>query len=301
MTQKTRQKILIVEDESINLDLLSSILRDDYQLILEKSGSKALARAEKQQPDLILLDIVLPDLDGFSVITALKNNDRTKEIPVIFISSLKEVSDEEMGLMLGAVDYITKPYNAAIVKARVKTQMKLVTQVKLLERIALLDGLTEIPNRRSFTERFLQEWERAVRNHSALSLVMIDVDFFKQYNDNYGHGMGDEALKTIAHTLSARVQRSDDFLARIGGEEFAIILPDTDAIGGISFAEKLRAAIEMLKIPHDYSVIHPNLTISLGGATVMPVNDSSHLFLYEEADRMLYQAKEKGRNRVCWL
>lgn len=296
-----KKTILIVEDETINLNMLTSILRDEYTLILEKSGVKALARAEQQLPDLILLDIMLPDLDGYSVITALKNNDRTKEIPVIFISALKEVSDEEKGLMLGAVDYIIKPYNAAIIKARVRTHMKLVTQRQLLERIAMLDGLTEIPNRRSFTERFSQEWERALRNQKPFSLIVADVDYFKQFNDHYGHGMGDVALKQIAIAFTGALQRPADFTARIGGEEFAVLLPDTDEIGAQAVAEKIREAIEALAIKHDYSPTSQVITISLGGITVIPNSNLLQVKMFEGADNMLYQAKNKGKNQVRWF
>lgn len=280
--------------------MLTNILKSEYQLILEKSGIKALERAENQLPDLILLDIMLPDLDGYSIITALKNNERTKEIPVIFISSLKEVSDEEKGLTLGAVDYIVKPYNAAIIKARVRTHMKLVTQRKLLERIALLDGLTEIPNRRSFTERFTKEWERSIRTGLPISLIIADVDSFKQYNDHYGHGMGDVVLKQIAGALSEAVSRPADFVARIGGEEFAVLLPETHAIGGCDVAEKIRKSVESLSILHAFSPASEFITISIGGATMTPSIGDSQVSLFEIADQNLYDAKHKGRNNVQW-
>lgn len=295
-----KKSILIVEDESINLNMLTSILKDEYNLILEKSGVKALTRAEQQMPDLILLDIMLPDLDGYNVISALKNNERTKEIPVIFISALREVSDEEKGLMLGAVDYIVKPYNAAIIKARIRTQMKLVTQRQLLERIALLDGLTEIPNRRSFSERFTQEWERAHRNQKPLTLIVADVDYFKQYNDHYGHGMGDMALKQIASILTSCLNRAADFTARIGGEEFAVLLPETDEGGGFAVADKIREMVESMGIKHEYSPTSEALTLSMGGVTIVPNSNMTQMNMFELADHMLYEAKNKGKNCVKW-
>lgn len=300
MNTHDKRSILIVEDEPINLNLLTGILRDDYTLILEKSGIRALERAEKQLPDLILLDIMLPDLDGYNVITALKNNEKTKEIPVIFISSLREVTDEEKGLLLGAVDYIAKPYNAAIIRARVRTHMKLVTQRKLLERIAMLDGLTEIPNRRSFTERFTQEWDRAVRSGKPLSLIVADVDAFKQYNDNYGHGMGDVVLKSLAATFSKSLYRPADFAARIGGEEFAILLPETEAPDGQNLAERIRRNVELLNIPHGFSTFSDRITVSLGGATAIPSGSDYHISLFESADQQLYKAKSAGKNNVQW-
>lgn len=301
VTNAEKKTILIVEDETINLNILVSILRDEYTLILEKSGTKAITRAEQQLPDLILLDIMLPDLDGYSIISALKNNDQTKEIPVIFISALKDVKDEEKGLMLGAVDYIVKPYNASIIKARVRTHMKLVTQRKLLERIAMLDGLTEIPNRRSFSERFAQEWDRAVRTGKPLSLIVADVDYFKQYNDYYGHGMGDVALKQIAYTFTNALSRSTDFSARIGGEEFAVLLPETSAEGGFEVSERIRTAVEALNIPHQSSPINEILTLSLGGVTLIPNAIGCHISMFELADHQLYEAKKEGKNMTKWL
>lgn len=300
MSSGEKRRILIVEDETINLNLLTGILQDEYALILEKRGSKALERAERQQPDLILLDVMIPDFNGYEIITALKNNERTKEIPVIFVSALRETSDEEKGFMLGAVDYITKPYNAAIIRARVRTHMKLVSQRKLLERIAMLDGLTEIPNRRSFTERFTQEWERNVRNGKPLSLMILDVDAFKLYNDNYGHGMGDVALKAVAATMTAVVSRSADFSARIGGEEFAVLLPETSAEGARLVGEEIRSAIEALGITHAFSGVSRSLTVSIGGVTAVPGENCSQQDLFEMADRMLYRAKEEGKNTVRW-
>lgn len=301
MTSGEKKTILIVEDETINLNILISILRDEYTLILEKSGAKAILRAEQQLPDLILLDIMLPDLDGYSIITALKNNDITKEIPVIFISALKDVKDEEKGLMLGAVDYIVKPYNASIIKARVRTHMKLVTQRKLLEKIAMLDGLTEIPNRRSFTERFAHEWDRSVRSGKALSLIVADVDYFKQYNDYYGHGMGDVALKSIASVFVNSLQRTADFAARIGGEEFAVLLPGTSSEGGFEVAEKIRKGIEVLHIVHENLPERGILTVSLGGVTLWPGTSGCHFSMFEMADQELYEAKKNGKNLTRWM
>lgn len=300
MAKTDKKTILIIEDETINLNILVEILKDEYTLILEKNGTRAISRAENQMPDLILLDIMLPDLDGYSIITAFKNNDQTKEIPVIFISSLNDVKDEEKGLMLGAVDYIVKPYNAPIIKARVRTHMKLVTQRKLLERIAMLDGLTEIPNRRSFSERFALEWERGVRNNKPLSLIIADVDYFKQYNDYYGHGTGDVALKFIANVFVNVLGRSADFAARIGGEEFAILLPETTSDGGFEVAEKVRVAVEQLNIMHECSPVNKVLTVSLGGVTLTPYTIGCHVSMFEMADQQLYESKACGKNRTTW-
>lgn len=300
MNSLGKPKILIVEDETINLNMLTIILQEDYTLFLEKKGTRAVERAENQKPDLILLDVMIPDMDGYEIITALKNNEKTKEIPVIFVSALRETDDEEKGFLLGAVDYIIKPYNAAIIKARVRTHIKLVNQMKLLENIAMLDGLTEIPNRRSFAVRFSQEWERSLRSGTLLSLMMIDVDSFKLYNDHYGHGMGDIALKEVASKLASVAERSSDFVARIGGEEFAVLLPDTPAKGGYALAEQMRQAVADLEIVHGYSGVEPFLTITIGGATVVPYESQGQKMLFDLADSMLYKAKGNRKNTVLW-
>ncbi len=300
MSANERKTILIVEDEAVNLNMLISILKEEYQLIVEKSGLRAIERAEQQLPDLILLDIILPDLDGYSIINALKNNELTKEIPVIFVSSLKNVEDEEKGFLLGAVDYVTKPYNAAIIKARVRTHMKILSQRKLLEKIAMLDGLTEIPNRRSFTNQFSHEWDRAARNGSCLSLILVDVDFFKAFNDHYGHGIGDVALKGIANAFVGSLNRGSDFVARIGGEEFAILLPECGKEGGLVIGERLCQAVRDLKILHEYSPTAKFITVSLGGVTLIPSPENTQMEMFEWADQQLYAAKSSGKNQLMW-
>lgn len=298
MLIQEKQRILIVDDERFNLNVLANILRTDYSLILAKNGIQALERALKQPPDLILLDVMMPDMDGYQVMYNLKNNELLKDIPVIFVSALSEVEDEEKGLLLGAVDYITKPFSPAIVRARVGNHMKIVRQRKLLEKFALLDGLTEIPNRRNFMERFSQEWKRAVRNKMPLSLAIVDVDYFKQYNDNYGHSMGDVALKAVASVLSNELKRPTDFAARIGGEEFVVLLAESTAQGAHQLAESIRSSVESLQIKHVHSTLN-RLTVSIGGATIIPItDDQDHLF--ECADQMLYRAKGEGKNRVVW-
>ncbi len=300
MNIPTEQQILIVDDERININILASILKADYTLLYAKNGTQALERAARQLPDLILLDVMMPDMNGYELMSKLKNDEHLKDIPVIFISALSKSEEEEKGLLLGAVDYITKPFNPAIVKARVRNHMKLVRQRKLLEKYALLDGLTEIPNRRSFSERFTLEFKRAIRNQTHLSLAIIDVDCFKQYNDNYGHAMGDIALKKLAVVLSERMMRPADFAARVGGEEFAVLLPETPAAGAYKLADMIRVSVEMLKIEHRYFPVANILTVSIGGVSLIPSTDDQEENLYEYADQMLYQAKNQGRNRVVW-
>ncbi|MBI9088365.1 MAG: diguanylate cyclase [Desulfobacterium sp.] len=298
MTKK--QRILVVDDERFNLNVLADLLKADYTVILAKHGEQALERAEKQPPDLILLDIMMPGMDGYQTLKALKETQTTRDIPVIFITALGGGEEEEKGLLLGAVDYVTKPFHPAIVLARIKIHLKIVRQRKLLESIALLDGLTEIPNHRSFTERFSQEWQRAIRNRVPLSLGILDVDHFKQYNDTYGHGQGDAVLKTIAAMLTRELKRTTDFAARYGGEEFVMLMPETDAQGAAKLAKRICKAMETLGIEHAGSTASQWLTVSIGGATLVPSMEQTARQLFENADKMLYEAKRKGRNQATW-
>ena len=296
----THFTLLIVDDEKQNRTLLTELLQDDYQIILAKNGLQALDRAQERSPDLILLDILMPEMDGFAVIRALKKNDSTRNIPVIFISALDSASDEELGLELGAVDYIAKPFHPPIVRVRVRNHLQSVHQRRLLEQLALIDSLTEIPNRRRFSEVYEKEWRRCMRNGSPLSLIVVDVDHFKIYNDTYGHASGDLVLKRVAQTIQAALQRPADFVARYGGEEFVVILPEIEAAGAQEVAEKIRADVEKQKIHYPESSSANCLTVSLGGATQIPGKTEVDSELFCRADRFLYDAKRTGRNRVVW-
>lgn len=295
-----KQRVMIVDDERLNRRVLSELLEAQYDVIIAKSGMQALERVDANPDiDLILLDVMMPEMNGHEVLRRLKENDATKDIPVIFITALNSAGDEEDGLMLGAADYITKPFHPAIVKLRVGNHLRFVHQRKLLETLAGKDGLTEIDNRRSFDEMLEKEWRRSGRNGLPLSLAMIDVDFFKPFNDNYGHAHGDQALRTVANVLTWQLHRPADMAARYGGEEFVFLFPDTDAEGAKALAEKTRSAMAALALPHAHSPVAPHLTLSIGGATMIG-SDGSPLALVEAADRLLYQAKAQGRNRVIW-
>jgi len=293
-------KLLVVDDEKQNRILLTEVLQDDYQIILAKNGAQALERAQQYLPDLILLDILMPEMDGFSVLKALKNCDSTRNIPVIFISALDSATDEEKGLDLGAVDYISKPFHPSIVRVRVRNHLQSVHHRRLLEQLALLDSLTEIPNRRRYVEALGQEWRRCLRAGSPLSLAIIDVDHFKIFNDTYGHAAGDLLLKRIAGTIQGTLRRPGDFVARYGGEEFVLVLPEVDAIGGQALAEQIRSQVEALHIVHGDSVAGPWLTVSIGGATQVPTAPDVDPGQFSRADYCLYEAKRAGRNRVVW-
>lgn len=291
-----KPRILIVDDERININLLNALLKPDYKIMVAANGEQAIKAAVTARPELILLDILMPGIDGYEVCRRLKAMTATQTIPIIFITAMGDVENETMGFALGAVDYISKPFNSAVVKARVGVHMKLKRNGDLLENLASMDALTEIPNRRAFNLIRSQEWARCLRDGTPLSIAMIDVDMFKQFNDNYGHGTGDDCLARIARALGDCVQRPGDFLARYGGEEFAAILANTETDGATRMAERLHEAVAALQIPHAFSRASSHVTISVGIATAVPADGVSPEMLTETADRMLYQAKESGRN-----
>jgi len=289
--------ILITDDEKFNLDILGNILSPLYNILISRNGTRALEIATKNTPDLILLDIVMPDMSGFEVITKLKDSRDTVKIPVIFITGLSDPADEEKGFFLGAVDYITKPFNKAIVKARVNTHIKIVDQMRTIERIGLIDPLTKISNRRGLENRFDAEWGRALREKTAISFMIMDIDKFKVYNDTYGHQQGDTALKTFAEVASNTINRSNDFIARWGGEEFVILLPNTDISGASEIAENVRKNIEETVIETEEGDT-TRITVSIGVNSIIPDANTSSTEFISKADQALYKAKESGRNRV---
>ncbi len=296
-----RPKILIVDDVPSNIQVLSHILKDDYDIYFAMDGVKALELVVARQPDLVLLDIMMPGMDGYEVCVQIKTNPLTCDIPVIFVSARGEVEDETRGLEAGAIDFITKPISAPIVKARVRNHLLLKHQADLLRRLSFLDGLTGIGNRRRFDEIFVREWRRCMRSGLPLAVIMIDVDHFKAYNDHYGHHSGDECLRVVAALLDGVAQRPGDFAARYGGEEFVCLLPETDTEGAYKVAERLRRAVADRAIPHNASETAPCVTISAGCAAVVPCEGLDPQTLLAEADEELYIAKKSGRNRVCGL
>lgn len=248
--------------------------------------------------DLILLDIMMPGMSGYELCRRLKADPATRNVPVIFITAKSEESDETHGLELGAVDYITKPFSMPIVQARVRTHLELKRHRDLLENLSSLDGLTGIPNRRRFDEVARREWKQSLRDRAPISLILIDIDAFKGFNDHYGHLAGDDCLKQVAAALSDAVRRPSDFLARYGGEEFVSLLPRTDEAGAVLVAESMRRAVTDLAIPHARSPAGSRLTISLGVAACVPNLDQNLFGFINEADQALYRAKDAGRNRT---
>ncbi|WP_462320433.1 diguanylate cyclase domain-containing protein [Halochromatium sp.] len=300
--REQRATILIVDDQPANIHALAKLLKAEYRIITATSAAKTLELARRDPaPDLILLDILMPDQDGYAICRELKADEATHSIPVIFVTALGQAQDEAKGLQLGAADYISKPFNAAIVRARVHNQVSLKLKTDLLEKIALQDGLTEIPNRRYFDRKLSQEWNRQSRYQGPLSLLMIDIDHFKPYNDSYGHGAGDLCLRRVAQALAQVPARSADLVARYGGEEFVALLPETDATGACQVAEQMRSAIHALAIPHAYSPVADHITLSIGASThraQQPVANAEAL--KQAADQALYQAKEQGRDQQVW-
>ncbi len=294
-----KQTILIVDDERLNLDILTRELRNEYRVLVAKDGRQALQRLESNRVDLVMLDIVLPGMDGFEIIKIMKGRDSWLDVPVIFITAKSEVEDEAIGLQLGAADYIRKPFNIPIVRARVKTHMDLRRKGLLLEKLASLDPLTSLPNRRKVDETVLGEWKRSERTLQPISLIFIDIDFFKKFNDQYGHRSGDECLRQVALQLKSGLLRESDFIGRYGGEEFLGILPVTESDSAAGVAERLRRGVESLGIPHIQNTAAPCVTISLGVASTVPdAVRSSPQQLLDAADQMLYESKTQGRNRV---
>lgn len=293
-----RATILLVDDVPANLSVLSSILREDYRVQLATSGAKALALVAASSPDLILLDVMMPEMDGYEVCKRLKANPDTCDIPVLFVTARNQTEDEELGLTLGAMDYIHKPISPPIIKARVRNHISLKLQTDALKRLSFMDGLTQVANRRRFDDTLDNELRRAARQQHELSLLMLDVDYFKLFNDHHGHGLGDQCLTRVAQAMQAEMNRPMDLLARYGGEEFVVLLPETDLEGARKVAESLRRTVAAMQISHGHSPAAAHITISIGIACNSQSETNSAEELLNLADQALYLAKQSGRNQV---
>jgi diguanylate cyclase (GGDEF)-like protein len=289
-----------VDDEKLNITALTHILSSKYTIYAAKDGLDAIETAKELLPDIILLDIIMPGMDGYEVITALKSAEETRHIPVIFITALNSPEDEEKGLALAAADYIIKPFSPAIVKLRIRNQIQMLNQLRTIELLSTTDQLTGIHNRRSFDNRLDSEWNRAMRDSTPLSLLIMDLDRFKKYNDTYGHQQGDEALKAATNIFTQTLKRSSDFVARWGGEEFAALLINTNSSEALNIAEKIRTNLENAIITSAKGTA-TSMTISIGINTVIPQTNMHGCTIdsfISGADEALYIAKETGRNRV---
>jgi diguanylate cyclase (GGDEF)-like protein len=297
-SQTELQTILVVDDSPLVVATLSATLNKECQILAARDGEEAMEIAGEKIPDLILLDVLMPGVDGFEVCTRLKADQRTARIPVIFITGLDAKEDEMRALELGAIDFIQKPVHPGVLTLRVRNHLELKRYRDFLENLSLLDGLTGIGNRRRFDEALEREWRRAKRHQQSLSLILLDVDYFKKFNDLYGHQWGDECLREVAHTMRQTLHRPSDTVARFGGEEFAAILPETDRDGAVLVAERMREAIIALDIPHAASAVATHVTASLGIAAFVPDDGMTPAELVRLADEKLYDAKRAGRNRV---
>ncbi len=333
MSEINEAKLLVIDDDPMNREILYRHLKNlGYSDInLTDGGKSGLEIVGSTSIDLILLDMMMPVMNGLETLTHLKNNHQSRMIPVIIISALDEKEMMLACIQKGAEDYLIKPYDRVLLKARVRACLEkkilhdreVLNNQKLeaayqelavayhdlevvkneLEALSHRDGLTGIANRRYFDTVLEREWNAAHREKKALSLILFDIDYFKKYNDTYGHLAGDDCLCQVAIAASQVIKRPRDTLARYGGEEFVIILPDTDALGAEFCAEQIRSAIESLNISHSSSQIHSCVTASLGTSTIKPHTEiSTSQQLIKEADLALYQAKREGRNCVkVWL
>lgn len=293
-----RSRLLIVDDQPINIQVLYQVFASEYQVMVATSGQQALEMCRDKNPDLILLDVQMPGMNGYEVCRQIKADPNLRDLPVIFVTVHSDAKEETFGLELGAVDYIAKPFNPAVVRARVKAHLQLKLQGDLLRHLSFIDGLTGVYNRRYFDECCEQEFQRALRNANEIGLLIIDVDFFKRYNDHYGHLAGDEALRQVAAILNMQLKRPGDFVSRFGGEEFACVLPETDLEGARGLAQEVLDAVRMAHIAHACSDVGPFLTISVGCAVMRPQSGRAAAELISAADEQLYLAKSKGRGCV---
>lgn len=311
-TEPKFQRILLVDDDLVVRARVSESLKEDgFEVILAKNGDDGITAYQEHRPDLILVDAVMPILDGFEFCEQLKNLGE-RLTPILMITSLDDNDSVDRAFASGATDYITKPINLSILRQRVrnlvrqshliKNQLNELQQANQnLQLLANLDSLTKLSNRRGFDEYLSKEWDRMQRIKAPLSLIMCDVDFFKHYNDRYLHPNGDKCLIKVAMAMRNTVRRSGDLVARYGGEEFATILPNTDALGAVSVAENIRAAIKSLQITHEASAVCPYVTVSVGVSTIIPNHENDAQALIHAADRALYQAKSQGRDRVTMI
>lgn len=306
-------KALVVEDTATSQAVICHLLeRLGIQPVQAHDGMAGIAGFEREQPDLVLLDIILPDIDGFEVAKRIRAMEKPGEwTPIIFLTAMTRDEDLERGIAAGGDDYLLKPLSEVVLGAKVRAMQRIIqmrhslllmtrkldSANRELTRLSAVDGLTGIANRRQFDEALLREWRRCLRMRASLSLLMADVDFFKQYNDGYGHQAGDDCLRAVAEALNGKLRRPADIVARYGGEEFAAILPDTGLEGAMQVAESMRLAVQALGVPHENS-IYRVVTASIGVATLVPQLAESMPRLVSAADWALYEAKRHGRNCV---
>jgi diguanylate cyclase (GGDEF)-like protein len=291
-------RVLIADDDSVSLFLLSKVFADGYELCCVKSGEEALANVETFKPDIIILDIVMKGIYGYEACERLKANRDTADIPVVFISSREEADAEIAGLKVGGIDFITKPFNPAVVRMRISNYIDLKRTRDNLEQMSITDQLTSLYNRRYFDRMLNSEVRRSSRSHDSIALLMMDIDRFKVYNDNNGHLAGDECLKLISLAVKKTFRRVGDLVSRYGGEELTALLPSTNLASACALAENARKNVEDLQIAYTGLPENGFVTVSIGVAAAVPDPGANPQQLLNEADKALYQAKTSGRNKV---
>jgi diguanylate cyclase (GGDEF)-like protein len=312
--------ILVVDDDQFTRQLLRRVMeKEGYQVIEAANGEQGLEAYKRIKPHLVLLDALMPVMDGFTCCTHLQQlgNEKVLEqevfvdeafqdaarTPVLMITGLEDQESVDRAFAVGATDYLTKPIHLAVLRQRVRRiiqQSQLYQKLEIanreLQRLASLDGLTGVANRRRFDEYLDAEWQHLAREKLPLSLILCDIDFFKKYNDTYGHQAGDACLRRVADALRFCARRSVDLVARYGGEEFAVILPNTTDIGATLVAEEIRTVVNALEIAHAQSAVSEHVTLSLGVACMQPSHNTTPSMLIASADAALYKAKAAGRN-----
>ena len=301
MTDDQRPKqatILVIDDDRIALDLIMLTFNATATVLTALNSENGLEIAVNEQPDLILLDTLILDVDGHEICSQLKSMPETENIPIIILSNSNQVEDELAALDKGAIDFVTKPVEAPILKARVANHLFQKRDRDQLKLMSSIDALTEVANRRRFDEYLHLEWRRAIRSKYPISLLMIDIDYFKSYNDTYGHQKGDDCLRTVASEIEQHLRRPADMVARYGGEEFSVILPETPSYSASSLAKRIWSGVGNLNIEHTGSARVGHLTISIGAATTIPDENQSISQFIENSDKNLYKSKSDGRNRI---
>ncbi len=293
-----RAVILIVDDEISNIEIMNAVLEDAYEVCFATSGEQAMEVARTVLPDLILLDVLMPGIDGYDVCRSLKQDRLLADVPVIFTTGLTDREAEERGLLLGAIDYVRKPIDPVTLSARVRNHIEMKRMRDQLAEMAVTDALTGLSNRRHLEKTLEIETARLARSGEWLSVIMVDIDFFKSFNDTYGHVAGDRCIAMVASALNRAARRASDLTARYGGEEFACVLPNTDHAAAMKVAGDIRTQVQALAIPHTASTVNSHVTVSVGVASARCFAGMSATQWIENADRQLYLSKAGGRDMI---
>jgi diguanylate cyclase (GGDEF)-like protein len=294
-----RPELLVVDDNPGNLELLVRVLTAKGYLVRAFPDAElALSSVELCVPDLVLLDVGLPGMDGYEACRRLRSDARTRDIPIIFLSARTDTDDIVRGFDSGGSDYVTKPIRERELLARIRVHLQVKQLQDELRRLSTIDALTGLYNRRALDDTLRAEWRRNQRQKAWLGVILVDVDYFKSYNDHYGHQQGDLCLRSVAHAIATAARRSGDFVARYGGEEFAVLLPNTDLAGTQLVANRIRTTVNDLRLSHAFSPVGVVVTVSQGASAAVPDRSTTAEGLIETADRRLYFAKQNGRDRI---